>query len=86
MKQRFREAMQKELAPAGLHALLQGWADEVAPSARRDMQKWEQAFRTYPEWAERTDFTTFEQEVAYIRDWMVRRWEYLDTALQQPGP
>lgn len=60
-----------------------GWIDAYAagiePSARRDERKWSEAYRSWPNFSTRTDFNTWEGEVAYVRSWVDARWDYQGT-------
>lgn len=52
--------------------------EAIAPAARRDQARWDTAHREYFEAKTgRTDFLDFDGEADYVRDWIVRRWEYL---------
>jgi hypothetical protein len=67
----------------GLDALLarvDGYVAEIDASARRDEGKWQAAYRAFDHWASRDDFTTYEQEIAYLREWLRRRHEVVSGA------
>lgn len=85
LKARLRAALSHELAPALLQARVDALAQELGPSARRDEARWMAQYRAYPTWSWRTDFTTFDEEVVYLRQWIALRWAFLDTQLA-PGP
>lgn len=84
LRARLRAALHGELAPALLQARLEQMALEVGPSARRDERRWGALYRAFPLWSFRTDFTTFDEEVNYLREWIPLRWSFvglkLDTA------
>ena len=42
----------------------------VEPVARRDWARWEAEYRAYGLWSDRTDWTGFDEEVAYLRAWL----------------
>lgn len=81
LKARLRAALTGELAPALLHARLDAMAQELGPSARRDEERWREQYRAFPLWSWRTDFTTFDEEVEYVRAWILLRWAFLDAQL-----
>jgi hypothetical protein len=81
LKARLRASLSTDFSPVLLHARLDALAREIGPSARRDELRWMAQHRAYPVWSSRTDFTTFEQEVEYIRQWITLRWAFLDTQL-----
>jgi hypothetical protein len=49
--------------------------------ALRDEARWLQQYRSFERWSDRSDFTTHEQEVDYIRRWVDERWELLERRL-----
>ncbi|WP_152622438.1 CotH kinase family protein [Archangium violaceum] len=81
LRARLRAQLSQELAPVLLHARLDELAGEIAPSARRDEARWMEQYRSFPLWSQRTDFTTFDEEVEYIRQWLTLRWAFLDAQL-----
>lgn len=81
LRTRLKAALYTELAPALLHARLDALAREIGPSARRDERRWVAQYRSFPLWSSRTDFTTFDEEVEYMRQWMTLRWAFLDARL-----
>lgn len=62
------------------------YAAEIEASARRDERRWKDAYRTYSGWADRTDFLTWEEEVAYVRAWAEQRWDNQRLRYANPGP
>ncbi|WP_158502121.1 CotH kinase family protein [Vitiosangium sp. GDMCC 1.1324] len=85
LKARLRAELSGELSPVLLHARLDTIAQEIGPSARRDEARWMAQYRGFPLWSQRTDFTTFDEEVEYIRQWITQRWAFLDSQLAE-GP
>lgn len=81
LRARLKAALYTELAPALLHARLDELVQEVGPSARRDERRWGAQYRSFPLWSFRNDYTTFDEEVVYLRQWVVLRWAFLDTRL-----
>lgn len=67
-------------------ALYDAMIDEVAPSARRDEIKWAERYRSFMSWRSRTDFTNFDEEAAYVRQWLRDRHAYLSARYPAPTP
>lgn len=62
-----------------VQGLVDGYLARIDPSAHRDEQRWQQSYRTYGGWSWRRNFTTYEEELAYLRAWLTERWQYQDT-------
>jgi spore coat protein H len=60
-----------------VRGLVDGWVTQLAPAAARDERRWRTAYRAFPAWRGRADFTDFAGEVAYLRRWIDERWAYL---------
>lgn len=58
--------------------LYDAMVSEVEASARRDERKWAESYRSFELWRTRTDFTSFEQEAQYVRQWLSERHAYID--------
>lgn len=71
----YREALDGPWKLDDLLAIVDAFDAEIAVSARRDERKWRNAYRSYPPWSARTDFTDFDGEVDYLRAWLIDRWE-----------
>jgi spore coat protein H len=78
LEQRYGEELNGVLARDSVLALLDAMVAEVEESARRDEQRWDADFRSYQLWQERTDWTTFQEEAAYVREWIGIRYDFLD--------
>jgi hypothetical protein len=52
--------------------------DETAASALRDEGRWGEQYRSYGGWNWRDDFTSYDQEVEYVRQWIIDRWGWVD--------
>jgi hypothetical protein len=78
LEARYGEELRGPLAGDTIIALFDGFAREIEESALRDEQKWRNAYREYMLWRSRTDFTSYQQEVAYVRSWIADRHAYLD--------
>jgi len=81
MRERYRQLLHGPLAKAEVLQLIDGYAHELDAAARRDEARWGPQYRTFERWADRTDFTSWEQEVDYIRQWVDQRWELLERQL-----
>lgn len=44
--------------------------NEIRDAALEDEKKWNSTFRDFHLWDDRDDFTTFDEEVQYIKDWI----------------
>ncbi|WP_224243137.1 CotH kinase family protein [Hyalangium gracile] len=81
MRERYRQLLQGPLSKAEVLELIDGYVREFDASARRDEARWGQQYRTFERWADRTDFTTYAEEVEYIRRWVDQRWDLLERRL-----
>jgi len=85
MRQRYAEVLAREAyAIEGIVALFDAMVAEVDASARRDELKWGERYRTFGHWRDREDFTSYEQEVLYVREWLRARHTYLQTFYPLP--
>ena len=78
LEARYGDELHGPLAKEVVTALFDSMVNEIEQSARRDEQKWQDAYRSYMRWEQRTDFTTFQEEVEYVRGWIGDRHAYLD--------
>lgn len=76
IRDRYRSALTAPWKKETLLALVDTYAAQIRESALRDEKKWGPAFRTFPKWSSRTDFTSHEDEVAYLRYWIDERWDF----------
>ncbi|MBN1654309.1 MAG: CotH kinase family protein [Deltaproteobacteria bacterium] len=83
MRTRFRSAMAGAYAKTEIINLLDAFAAETEASSTRDWKLWEDAYKNYSRWSSREDFTTPQQEVDFIRDWISERMQYLDESLDE---
>ncbi len=81
LRERYRTLLHGPLAKEEVLKLLDGYVREIHAVALRDEARWLQQYRTFERWSDRTDFTTHEQEVEYIRQWVGERWELLERRL-----
>jgi spore coat protein H len=73
-------AVLRDLWPVdGVLAQLEMMHAEIDASAQRDERKWAAAYQTYGGWSWRSDFTTYAEEYAYLRQWILDRWAYQAT-------
>jgi hypothetical protein len=77
MRARFGDVLRDAWSPASVLARVDAYAVEIDASARRDERKWGAAYRDYMYWSSRTDFTTYDEELVYLRTWIDARWAYL---------
>lgn len=61
-------------------SLVDGYVEEIDASARRDEARWRAEYLGFDRWNDRGDFTTYEQEIEYVRNWISQRWEVFDNA------
>ncbi len=78
LKTRYDATLKKEISQASVMAALDVMLAEVDKCARRDERKWRAKYLTYAGWSTRTDFTDFDGEVAYTKQWIKDRWTWLD--------
>lgn len=79
LEARYGRELQGPLAAQVVIDLFDSMVTEIEQSALRDEQKWQDDYRSYRLWQERTDFTTFQEEIQYVRRWLSERHTYLDT-------
>jgi spore coat protein H len=78
IRARFAEVLRGTLAQDKVLAWFDAMVAETSASAKRDERLWAAPYRAF--YKGRTDFTSYEQEVAYVRKWIADRWAFL-TAL-----
>jgi hypothetical protein len=82
MRARYAAALEGELKLENVLAAFDAMAKEVDAGARRDERKWSAQVRAHygpMSDTKRTSFTTFPEEVAYVRQWIRSRWAHLRT-------
>lgn len=80
----FAAALAGPLAKADVIAMLDAMVDEIAVSAARDYRKWGTQMETWGWWSGRGDINQFDGEIAYLRQWISDRWDYLATLYPAP--
>ncbi|HTN86158.1 MAG TPA: CotH kinase family protein, partial [Sorangium sp.] len=78
LRARYDEVLHGAFGDAEVQALVDGYVQRIDASARRDEARWGEAYRTYEGWSGRRDFTTYEEEIAYLKAWISERWQYQD--------
>jgi spore coat protein CotH len=78
LRARLRAALRGPIGPDRTLAFFDAEREAITPGALRDQARWGAAHEAYfGEKTGRTDFLDFDGEADYVRDWIVRRWEYL---------
>lgn len=81
LRERYRALLHGPLSKQAVLALIDGYEQDIHAVALRDEAQWSSAYRQFEFWNDRTDFTTHEQEVAYLRQWVDERWSLLEQRL-----
>ncbi len=76
-RDRLHSLVRNELSMEVVLPVLDDYARQVHPSALRSDARWRSAYRSYKRWSTRSDFTTFEEELEYLRAWIETRWSRL---------
>ncbi|MFT5458606.1 MAG: hypothetical protein ACI9K2_005114, partial [Myxococcota bacterium] len=66
------------LSAEALNAHLDTYYAQIDRSARRDWGQWETEYRDYGGWDWRGDWTDYDGEKAYLREWIDDRAEWAD--------
>jgi spore coat protein H len=78
IRQRFADARANELSKPEMQALIDSYIARIDRSARRDWDVWSRQYQSYSGWSWRDDWTDYDEEVAYVRDWIDERWEWIE--------
>ncbi|NVJ20428.1 CotH kinase family protein [Myxococcus sp. AM011] len=92
MRQRYQALLRDELKLEAVLALIDTYEKETSAVAKRDWARWQLEYRAmgapgtvgegnFPAWYQRTDFLTYEEELAYVRQWVRTRWPVLQSQL-----
>jgi len=67
--------------PEWIHTQLDTWQAELEPHIARDWAHWQRDYRNYGgwDWARGSDWTSAEEELAYLHDWIDARANHLRT-------
>jgi spore coat protein H len=79
---RYADILAERVPIAEMLARFDEMAEEIEISAKRDERKWGNQYRSFFRWADRNDFLTWEEEVAFVRAWMETRWAVEDARVQ----
>lgn len=80
-RQRYEEALGGTFSADAVLALVDELAAAQDASARRDEARWEWDYRHYWNWGDRRDFTSYDEEVEYVRGWVADRVAFLQDDL-----
>ncbi|MCP4448198.1 MAG: hypothetical protein GY811_23100 [Myxococcales bacterium] len=74
---RYKNALETgAFSEASLSAQIDWYEAEMHLSAARDWARWESEYRSFGPWSGRGDFTSHEEELEYVRDWIALRWQF----------
>jgi hypothetical protein len=79
LRVRYGQELAGPFTTDGILTLFDAMAREIDASAARDEQRWQAQYRAYAAWSGRTDFTTYQQELQYVRRWILDRHAFLST-------
>ncbi len=79
MSQRFRDQRQSVFHPDNTGAMIDAYIARIDASARRDWSVWADDYYSYGGWSWRTNWTDYDGEVAYVRDWVDKRWTFIES-------
>jgi spore coat protein H len=85
LDQRYRAALDGVLSVPEVYELIDEILAGIDPAVlARDQARWRAEYESFERWNQRTDFTTHEEEVSYVRAWLAERWAIL-SALHGAG-
>ncbi len=77
--QRYRAVLDDVLSVPEVYELIEEILAGIDPAVlARDQARWRAEYESFERWDQRTDFTTHEEEVSYVREWLAERWAILD--------
>jgi spore coat protein H len=79
---RYQEALAEEFSPAALLAMTDDLVMELGENLGREQRRWGAEYATYRAWSGRTDIETTFGEIAYLRDWIPARHEFVNAAVE----
>ncbi len=79
LRARYDDALHGVYAKEKVLALVDSYVKRIDKSALRDEAKWASQYKTYGGWSWRSDFTTYKDEILYLKDWLATRWQYQDS-------
>ncbi len=77
LRERQQAALDGVFHPDHVAELIAGYLQQSGAAIARDWSVWQEPYRSFFRWRDRTDFTSVEEEVAYIESWYRTRWEVL---------
>lgn len=83
LRTRYGQLLKGELSKDKVLALYDELQAQIAPVARRDERRWGAEYRSFYRWSDRHDLRSYDDEAAYVRQWIAERW---DTFLQTGVP
>ncbi len=78
MSARFDAQRDTVFHPDTTMALIDGYIERIDKSARRDWDKWQDDYYSYSGWSWRDNWTDYDGEVAYVRQWLQDRHEFVE--------
>jgi len=76
LRARYAAALQGVYHVDEVLARIDDYIAEIDISARRDQQRWGDAYRNYGGWNTRGDFNDYDGELDYLRAWILDRWTF----------
>lgn len=78
LRARYDQVLHDQYDAQKILGIIDEYIARIDASALRDEVKWQKAYRSYGGWSSRTDFTTYPEEVAYVKAWISQRWTFQD--------
>jgi hypothetical protein len=78
MMDRMRSQLAGTYSAENVLARIDDALERIEPSADRDWEKWASQYQSYGGWYWRSDWTTHDEEVVYLRDWVTQRAGYME--------
>ena len=78
LRARYNDVLHNQYNEKAVLALIDAYEAQIDASARRDEGKWQNQYQSYGGWSWRNDFTTYEQELVYLKQWIAERWAFQD--------
>jgi len=72
---RYEQLLDNEWELGSVLASYDTWTEQIRAVALRDWSRWGNAYTA--RYVSRTDFTTPDAEMAYVRQWLIDRWAYI---------
>ncbi len=78
LRARYDAALHGVYSKEKVLALVDSYVERIDASALRDEARWVNEYQNYGGWSWRTDFTTYPEEIAYLKGWIAARWQFQD--------